>query len=50
MDQFAALGVTELVEVGSGSVLTGLARKTAHGFTLRNISTIKEMEEFLGEI
>lgn len=50
MDSFSALGVTELVEVGSGSVLTGLAKKTSHEFKLRNISTIKEMEEFLGEI
>lgn len=50
MDRFAALGVCELVEVGSGSVLSGLAKKTSHEFKIRNVSTIKEMEEFLGEV
>lgn len=47
MDELAHLGVTELVEIGSGSVLSGLARKTSHGFKVSNISTIAEMEEFL---
>lgn len=47
MDKFAEIGIEELVEIGSGSVLTGLARKTPHNFKLYNISTIKEMEDFL---
>ena len=47
MDELACQGVTELVEIGSGSVLSGLARKTSHGFNVRNVSTIAEMEEFL---
>ena len=47
MDEFARLGITELVEIGSGSVLTGLAKKSPHNFKTTNISTVKEMYEFL---
>jgi [acyl-carrier-protein] S-malonyltransferase len=47
MDKFAALGITELVEIGPGKVLTGLVKKSPHNFKTFNISTIKELEEFL---
>jgi [acyl-carrier-protein] S-malonyltransferase len=50
MDELAGLGVNELVEIGSGAVLSGLARKTTHDFKIRNISNIKEMDEFLTEV
>ena len=47
MNEFAALGITELVEVGPGKVLTGLAKKSHHNFTTLSISNLKELEEFL---
>lgn len=47
MDELAKLGVTELVEIGSGSVLTGLARKSSHNFKTINISNVNEMRNFL---
>lgn len=47
MDKFASLGITELVEIGPGKVLTGLAKKSSHNFKTFNISTLKELEEFL---
>jgi len=47
MNEFAALGITELVEVGPGKVLTGLAKKSSHNFATLSISTPKELEEFL---
>jgi len=50
MDELWNLGVKELVEIGSGKVLTGLAKKTGHDFKLTNVSTIEEMEQFLKEI
>ena len=50
MDKLAEMGVSELVEIGSGRVLTGLAKKSPHNFTVRNISSIAEMDEFLSEI
>ena len=50
MNELNHLGVTELVEIGSGKVLSGLAKKTPHNFKITNISTITEMEKFLSEI
>jgi [acyl-carrier-protein] S-malonyltransferase len=50
MDKLASMGVTELVEIGSGRVLTGLAKKSPHNFTTHNISSIQEMDEFLGSL
>ena len=38
MDFFAGSGVTELVEIGPGNVLTGMLRKVQHPFELRNVS------------
>ena len=50
MDELNHLGVKELVEIGSGKVLSGLAKKTSHDFKVTNVSTIAEMEQFLNEI
>ncbi len=50
MDELNRLGVQELVEIGSGKVLSGLAKKTSHNFKVTNISTINEMELFLSEV
>ncbi len=50
MNEMANLGITELVEIGSGTVLSSLARKTSHDFNIRNISNIHEMELFLENI
>ena len=47
MDKFAELGITELVEIGSGKVLTGLAKKSPHNFKLINISNIEELKQYL---
>ncbi len=50
MDELNRLGIKELVEIGSGKVLSGLAKKTPHNFKVTNISTIAEMEQFLSDI
>ena len=50
MDELHRLGVNELVEIGSGKVLTGLAKKTPHNFKVTNISTVAEMEQFVSDI
>ena len=50
MDELNRLGVNELVEIGSGKVLSGLAKKTPHNFKVTNISTVAEMEQFLSDI
>ncbi len=47
MDKFAELGITELVEIGSGKVLAGLAKKSPHNFKLTNISNIEELKQYL---
>ena len=50
MDELHCLGVNELVEIGSGKVLTGLAKKTPHNFKVTSISTVAEMEQFISDI
>lgn len=47
MDKFAELGITELVEIGSGKVLTGLAKKSSHNFVVTNISNIEELKLYI---
>jgi [acyl-carrier-protein] S-malonyltransferase len=47
MHKFAELGVTELVEIGSGKVLSGLAKKSPHNFNAVNISNINDLDGFL---
>ena len=48
MDKLASMGIYELVEIGSGRVLSGLAKKSQHDFVVHNISTTQELDEFLG--
>ncbi|MDG1436635.1 MAG: ACP S-malonyltransferase [Rickettsiaceae bacterium] len=50
MDKLASMGVYELVEIGSGRVLAGLAKKSPHNFTLTNIATTKDLEGFLDSL
>lgn len=47
MDKFAKLGITELVEIGSGKVLSGLAKKTPYNFKLSSISNIEELKIYM---
>lgn len=47
MDKFAELGVTELVEIGSGKVLANLAKKSPHNFNVTNISNLSELKKYL---
>ena len=46
MDELNRLGIKELVEIGAGEVLSGLAKKTPHNFKVTNIATIAEMDNF----
>lgn len=46
IEQLAKLGVEEIIEIGAGSVLTNMIRKTDHRFKLTNISNISELESF----
>lgn len=41
------LGVQEIVEIGSGKVLTNMVAKTNHKFNLINVSNLSELEDFL---
>jgi [acyl-carrier-protein] S-malonyltransferase len=47
MDKFAELGITELVEIGSGQVLNGLAKKSPHLFKLSNISNVADLKAYI---
>lgn len=46
MDEFAELGVKHLVEIGSGKVLSGLAKKSPYHFQISNIETISDLKNF----
>ncbi|GAB4166254.1 MAG: ACP S-malonyltransferase [Rickettsiaceae bacterium] len=50
MDKLASLGITELVEIGPGKVLSGLAKKSPHNFNLCNIATVEDLGNFLARI
>ena len=47
MDKLASMGILELVEIGSGRVLAGLAKKSPHNFVVHNIASIEDMDRFL---
>lgn len=47
MDKMAAMGISELVEIGSGRVLAGLAKKSPHEFTVHNIASMEDLSKFL---
>ncbi len=50
LSELENLSVEEIVEIGSGKVLTSLLKKTTHKFNLINISNIIELEDFLKKI
>lgn len=50
LDKMKDMGITDLVEIGSGRVLSGLAKKSPHDFTTHNISSVKDLSEFLNKI
>lgn len=50
LDKLASLDVKNIVEIGSGKVLTGMIRKSNYQFKLFNISNIEEMNFFLRDI
>lgn len=50
LHQFKQLAITEIVEVGSGRILTGMIKKTAHNYKLTNISNLPELEEFINSL
>lgn len=47
LELFAKLGVTEIIEIGSGNILTGMIKKTTYNFTTLNISNVAEFDFFL---
>ncbi|NRB10884.1 MAG: ACP S-malonyltransferase [Rickettsiaceae bacterium] len=50
MDEMANLGITELVEIGAGKVLSGLAKKSGHNFKISNIATVTDMQQFIDNL
>lgn len=50
MHELGNMGVNELVEVGPGKVLSGLAKKSSVEFSSSNISNITELKDFLEKI
>ncbi|HEY9163158.1 MAG TPA: ACP S-malonyltransferase [Magnetovibrio sp.] len=49
MNQMVALGVTDLVEVGAGKVLSGLARRV-DGINASNVGSPEDIEAFLASL
>lgn len=50
MDKFHQLGITELVEIGPGKVLSNLAKKSGIDFKISSISNIEELNSYLEHI
>jgi [acyl-carrier-protein] S-malonyltransferase len=50
VEWFAANGVTQLVEIGSGKVLTGLARRISKDVTGSAINSFEDIDTFLSTI
>lgn len=46
MGMFTSLNITELVEIGSGKVLAGLAKKSPHSFNTFNIANLEDLEKY----
>ena len=47
IDKMSILNINEIVEIGSGKVLTNLLKRSNHKFKLTNISKVAELEDFL---
>ncbi|MEQ8507043.1 MAG: ACP S-malonyltransferase [Rhodospirillales bacterium] len=50
VQQLKEQGIDTLVEVGSGKVLAGLARRIDRDITVQNVGTPEEVEAFLGSL
>ncbi len=51
MDKLESFGINELVEIGSLNVLSSIAKRVKpRNFKIKNISNIKEMEQFIESI
>lgn len=50
LEELEKLGVTEIVEIGSGKILTGMIKKTDHKFELSNVGNISELQGFISSI
>ena len=50
LEEFARSGITEIIEIGSGKVLAGLAKKSGHDFEIFNISNVAELDDYLKQI
>ena len=48
--RLAELGVTEVVEVGPGKVLSGLVRKTEPGISCHGVETLEQLEQVAGDL
>jgi malonyl CoA-acyl carrier protein transacylase len=46
METMAALGATSLLEVGHGSMIAGLAKRTIPDIPVRNIATPQDIDAF----
>lgn len=49
LDKLALMGITNLVEIGPGNVLTNLAKRSNHNFRVWSISTIQDIDQFIAE-
>lgn len=47
MDTLFAQGITELIEIGPGKVLSGLAKKSGHDFKIYSISSLEDIDDYL---
>lgn len=47
MHEFVNLGITNIVEIGSGKVLSGLAKKSPYDFDINNVDSVKSLDEFI---
>ena len=50
MHKFSNLGVVQLIEIGSGKVLSNLAIKSPNNFKVTNISTLQEFDLYMTEL
>lgn len=50
IEYLAQHNVKDLVEIGSGKVLTGMLRKIEHGFNLTNVGNSAELDAFIQQI
>lgn len=50
VEWFGANGVTELVEIGAGKVLTGLARRISKDISGSSINSLDDIDTFLGRL